>query len=91
VAKTNTPFLAQDAVVIPRQYLHAAGGAVTLRDTDEGITLESRQGKKVLRLRSRWKRFSSNDPFLSLIGAFEDEASDVSQNKYKYLAGTYSR
>jgi len=91
VAKMNTPFLAHDAVVIPRQYLHAAGGVVTLRDTDEGITLESRQGKKVLRLRSRWKRLSGNDPFLSLIGTFADEASDVSQNKYKYLADAYSR
>ena len=87
----NTPFLAQDAVVIPRQYLQAVGGAVTLRDTDEGITLESRQGKKVLRLHPRWKRFSDKDPFLALIGALDDEASDISHDKYKYLADAYSR
>lgn len=85
MAKGNTPFLAQDIVVMPRQYLHAAGGAVTLRDTAEGVTLESRQGKKVLRLRSRWKRLSDKDPFFALIGALDDEASDVNQNKYKYL------
>jgi hypothetical protein len=91
VAKANTPFLAQDAVVIPRQYLHAAGGAVTLRDTIDGVTLESPRGKKVLRLRPRWKRLSDKDPFLSLIGALDDEASDVSRNKYKYLANAYSR
>jgi hypothetical protein len=91
VAKANIPFLAQDAVVIPRQYLQAAGGAVTLRDTTDGVTLESRQGKKVLRLRPRWKRFSDKDPFLSLIGALDDEASDVSQNKYKYLTDAYAR
>jgi len=91
VAKGNTPFLAQDAVVIPRQYLHTVGGAITLRDTTEGVTLESRQGKKVLRLRPRWKRLSDKDPFLSLIGTFDDKASDVSRNKYKYLADAYGR
>lgn len=91
MAKANTPFLAQDAVVIPRQYLHAAGGAVTLRDTAEGVTLESCQEKKVLRLRLRRKRLSNKDPLLSLIGTLDDEASDVSQNKYQYLADAYSR
>ena len=91
MAKMHAPFLAQDAVVIPRQYLHAAGGAVTLRNTNEGVTLESRQGKKVLRLRSRWKRLSEKDPFLALLGALNDEASDVSRDKYKYLAAAYSR
>ena len=91
MAKMHAPFLAQDAVVIPRQYLHAAGGAVTLRNTDEGVTLESRQGKKVLRLRPRWKRLSEKDPFLALLGALNDEASDVSRDKYKYLAAAYSR
>ena len=91
MAKANTPFLAQDAVVIPRQYLHAAGGAVTLRDTTEGVTLESSKGKKVLRLRPRWKRLSDKDPLFSLIGALDDEASDVSQHKYRYLADAYDR
>lgn len=91
MTKVNTPFLDQDAVVIPRQYLHAAGGVVTLRDTTEGVTLESCQGKKLLRLRPRRKRLSDRDPFLSLIGTFDDEASDVSRNKYKYLADAYSQ
>lgn len=91
MAKASTPFLDQDAVVIPRRYLHAAGGAVTLRDTREGVTLESHREKKLLRVHPRWKRFSDCDPFLSLIGALEDEASDVSRNKYKYAADAYDR
>ena len=33
--------------------------------------------------------FSDQDPFLSLIGSGEDDASDVSQKKYDYLADTY--
>jgi hypothetical protein len=56
-----------------------------------GVTLESRQGKKLLRLRPHWKRLSNRDPFLSLIGTLDDEASDVSRNKYKYLADAYSQ
>jgi hypothetical protein len=33
--------------------------------------------------------FSAQDPFLSLIGSGEDDATDVSQKKYDYLADTY--
>jgi hypothetical protein len=91
MAKVSAPFLNQDMVVIPRQYLDAAGGVVTLRDTEEGVALESRQEKKLLRAHPRWKRFSDRDPFLSLIGTLEDEASDVSRNKYKYVADAYGR
>jgi predicted transcriptional regulator len=36
-----------------------------------------------------WQSFSGQDPFVSLIGSCEDEAADVSQNKYDYLADTY--
>jgi hypothetical protein len=36
-----------------------------------------------------WQPFSDQDPFLSLIGSGEDNASDVSQKKYDYLADTY--
>jgi hypothetical protein len=36
-----------------------------------------------------WQPFSDQDPFLALIGSGEDEASDVSQKKYEYLADTY--
>ena len=91
MAKARTPFLHQDAVVIPRQYLHLAGGAVTLRDTAEGVAIESKREKKLLRARPRWKRFSERDPLLALVGTLEEEAADVSRNKYTYLADAYSR
>jgi hypothetical protein len=35
--------------------------------------------------------FDDQDPFVSLIGSAEDNASDVSQKKYEYLADTYQR
>ena len=38
---------------------------------------------------SAWQPFSDQDPFLSLIGSGEDDAADVSQKKYDYLADTY--
>ena len=91
MAKVRSPFLAQEAVVVPRQYLRSAGGAVTLRDVGEGVAVESKREKKLLRPRPRWKRFSAHDPFLSLVGILEDAASDVSRNKYAYLAEAYSR
>jgi predicted transcriptional regulator len=45
--------------------------------------------KKRLQEASAWQPFSDQDPFVSLIGSCEDEASDVSQNKYDYLADAY--
>jgi len=36
-----------------------------------------------------WQSFSDQDPFVSLIGSGEDDAADVSQKKYDYLADTY--
>jgi hypothetical protein len=36
-----------------------------------------------------WQPFYGQDPFVSLIGSGEDDAADVSQKKYDYLAGTY--
>ena len=45
--------------------------------------------KKRLQEASAWQAFSAQDPFVSLIGSCEDEASDVSQNKYDYLADAY--
>jgi hypothetical protein len=36
-----------------------------------------------------WQPFSDQDPFVSLIGSGEDDAADVSQKKYNYLADTY--
>jgi hypothetical protein len=38
---------------------------------------------------SAWQSFPDQDPFLPLIGSCEDDAADVSQNTYGYLAGTY--
>ena len=36
-----------------------------------------------------WRPFDDQDPLLSLIGSGEDDAADVSQKKYDYLADTY--
>jgi hypothetical protein len=35
-----------------------------------------------------WQPFSGQDSFVSLIGAGADDAADVSQKKYDYLADT---
>lgn len=87
----KTPFLQSDVVIVPRPYLVAAGGAVTLRDTEEGVAIESRREKRLLRGCPRWQRFTAADPFLFLIGTLEDEAVDVSRDKYAYLAAAYDR
>ncbi len=89
MARLREPFLHDDDVVIPRQYIHNAGGSVTVRDTVAGVAVESTREKKLLQESSGWSRFSDQDPFLSLLGSFEDDASDVSQNKYTYLADAY--
>ena len=60
-----------------------------MRDTAAGVAVESTREKKLLQEPSAWSRFSDQDPFLSLFGSFEDDASDVSQNKYIYLADAY--
>ena len=91
MAKTRGPFLQDNEVVIPRNYIHSAGGRVTLRNTPEGVAVESKREKKLLREQPHWKRFSSQDPLLSLVGSLEDEASEVSRNKYTYLANAYGR
>jgi hypothetical protein len=38
---------------------------------------------------SAWQPFSDQDPFVSLLGSGADDASDVSQKKYAYLADAY--
>ena len=91
MAKSGIPFLTQEAVVVPRQYLQSAGGAVTLRSTLDGVAIESKRERKLLRPRPRWKRLAQHDPLLSLVGTLEDDAPDVSRNKYTYLADAYSR
>ncbi|MEE8303850.1 MAG: ribbon-helix-helix domain-containing protein [Candidatus Tectomicrobia bacterium] len=62
-------------------------GALVCEAIEQRLAIEEQ--KKRLQEISGQKRFSDQDPFLSLIGSFEDEASDVSQNKYSYLADTY--
>jgi predicted transcriptional regulator len=51
------------------------------------LALEERRQR--LQEASGWQSFADQDPFVSLIGSGEDDASDVSQKKYDYLAATY--
>jgi predicted transcriptional regulator len=62
-------------------------GALVCEAIEQRLALE--EGKKPPQETSAWQAFSAQDPFMSLIGSFEDEASDVSQKKYDYLADTY--
>jgi len=89
MTQPQEPFLHDDDVVIPRKYLCDAGGSVTVRDTAEGIEVESSLETRRLQSPPAWQHFSERDPLLSLIGSLEDSASDVSQNKYTYLADAY--
>lgn len=61
--------------------------ALVCEAIEQRLALEER--KKPPQEASVWQSFSGQDPLVSLIGAFEDEASDVSRNKYDYLADTY--
>jgi hypothetical protein len=51
--------------------------------------LAREQGKPPSQESPAGQPFSDQDPFLALIGSGEDDASDVSQKKYEYLADTY--
>jgi hypothetical protein len=51
--------------------------------------LAREEGKSRPQESPAWQPFSDQDPFLALIGSGEDDASDVSQKKYEYLADTY--
>jgi hypothetical protein len=62
-------------------------GALVCEAIEQRLALE--EGKKSPQKDAPWHAFSAEDPLVSLIGSFEDEASDVSQNKYDYLADTY--
>lgn len=57
------------------------------QEVEQRLALEKR--KKPLQDASVWQSFFAQDPLVSLIGAFEDEASDVSRNKSDYLADTH--
>jgi predicted transcriptional regulator len=62
-------------------------GALVCEAVEQRLAIE--EWKKRLQEVSTWQSFSDQDPFVSLIGSCEDKASDVSQNKYGYLADTY--
>ena len=51
--------------------------------------LAREEGKQHPQESPAWQPFSDQDPLVSLIGSGEDDASDVSQKKYEYLADTY--
>jgi hypothetical protein len=62
-------------------------GTLVCEALEQRLTLE--EGKNRPQESPAWQPFSDQDPFLSLIGSGEDDASDVSQNKYDYLADAY--
>lgn len=64
-----------------------AMGALVCEAIEESLAAAER--KKRLQEASDRQAFSDQDPFVSLIGSGEDDASDVSRNKYSYLADTY--
>ena len=64
-------------------------GALVCEAIEQRLAIEERKAQ--LRDSSDWKCFADRDPFVALIGSFEDDASDVSQDKYGYLADTYDR
>jgi hypothetical protein len=54
---------------------------------EERLALAERQNRP--QESPAWQPFAGQDPFVSLIGSGEDDAADVSQKKYNYLADTY--
>ena len=62
-------------------------GALVCEAIEQRLAREER--KKRPQESPAWQPFSEQDPFVSLIGSGEDEAADVSQKKYEYLADTY--
>lgn len=62
-------------------------GTLVCEAIEQRLALEERQN--CLHESPAWQPFSGQDPFVSLIGSGEDDAADVSQKKYDYLADTY--
>lgn len=62
-------------------------GTLVCEAIEQRLALEER--KKRRQESSAWQPFSEQDPFVLLIGSCEDDATDVSQKKYDYLADTY--
>lgn len=62
-------------------------GALVCEAIEQRLTREERTPRP--QEASAWHPLADQDPLVSLIGSGEDEASDVSQQKYEYLADTY--
>ena len=62
-------------------------GTLVCEAIEQRLALEERKSHPSAS--SPGQPFSDQDPLLSLIGSGEDDASDVSQKKYEYLADTY--
>jgi predicted transcriptional regulator len=62
-------------------------GALVCEAIEQRLALEER--KKRSQESPAWQSFTEQDSFVSLIGSGEDDAADVSQKKYEYLADTY--
>ena len=62
-------------------------GALVCEAIEQRLALEERKQRP--QESPAWQPFSDQDPFVPLIGSCEDDASDVSQKKYDYLADTY--
>ncbi len=62
-------------------------GALVCEAIEQRLALAERQNRP--QESPAWQPFSDQAPFVSLIGSGEDDAADVSQKKYEYLADTY--
>ena len=62
-------------------------GTLVCEAIEERLALEERKNRP--QESPAGQPFSGQDPFVSLIGSGEDDAVDVSQKKYDYLANTY--
>ncbi len=61
-------------------------GALVCEAIEQRLALEERKNRP--QESPAWQPFSDQDPLVPLIGSCEDDASDVSQKKYAYLADT---
>jgi len=62
-------------------------GTLVCEAIEQRLALEERQNRP--QEFPAWQPFSGQDPLVSLIGSGADDAADVSQKKYDYLADTY--
>ena len=62
-------------------------GALVREAIEQRLALEERKPRP--QEAPAWQPFADQDLFVSLIGSGEDDAADVSQKKYDYLADAY--